>query len=518
MKKDPIDRLFEEKLKDYSEVPDHKVWKAIETSLNKRKKSRKGIPFWWKIAGAAAVLVLFLYLFQPIGDRPESEETITGTEQAKPTDNGQQPVDKPVETTPLPTNENAIVAVPEKDGTKSPSGATPVTKNGLNQAIFRDKNAEDGETLQHNLASARKNSEGAPAGQPQQLARAGNKNLPAPGKDGDRKDQQENAPPTETSELAQRLLDEGDAEKNKVPQASGRDDAVTGVANRTGPDIRTPVETDDAGEETGEAHPERKSLFEEIAEKEHAAVADNKASRWSVGPRVAPVYFSAFGQGSPIHSSFVSNSKSGNVNLSYGLTLSYALSPKLSIRSGIHKVAYGYDTNDISFSPTLAINSSQKINNIDYALSSRNLVVRNTSEAKAAQAALASEVAAQNPARDGRMVQQFGYVEVPVEVNLTLVDRKLGIHLIGGVSSLFLIDNSVTLESDGNATEMGEANNLNPLNFSTNLGVGVQYELSSSLQLNLEPVFKFQLNTFSDAAGDFSPYSIGVYSGLSFKF
>jgi hypothetical protein len=90
--------------------------------------------------------------------------------------------------------------------------------------------------------------------------------------------------------------------------------------------------------------------------------------------------------------------------------------------------------------------------------------------------------------------------------------------LIGGLSSLFLIDNSVTLESGGTATEMGEANNLNPLNFSTNLGFGLEYEISPRIQLNLEPVFKYQLNTFSDSAGDFNPYSIGIYSGLNFRF
>ncbi len=116
------------------------------------------------------------------------------------------------------------------------------------------------------------------------------------------------------------------------------------------------------------------------------------------------------------------------------------------------------------------------------------------------------------------MAQQFGYLEIPLELNYTLVDSKFGINLIGGLSSLFLVDNSVTLTSGELITEMGEANNLNNVNFSTNIGFGVNYKFSPKIQLNIEPVFKYQLNTFSDTAGDFQPFTIGVYSGLSFKF
>jgi hypothetical protein len=116
------------------------------------------------------------------------------------------------------------------------------------------------------------------------------------------------------------------------------------------------------------------------------------------------------------------------------------------------------------------------------------------------------------------MVQDFGYLEVPVELQYNLMDRKLGINLIGGVSSLFLTENAVTLVSDNTSTSMGEANNINEVNFSTNFGLGMYYRLTPKMQLNLEPMFKYQLNTFSDTAGNFQPFSVGVYSGLSFRF
>ena len=116
------------------------------------------------------------------------------------------------------------------------------------------------------------------------------------------------------------------------------------------------------------------------------------------------------------------------------------------------------------------------------------------------------------------MVQQMGYVEVPVELSYALVNKKFGVNVIGGFSSLFLVDNAVSLESQGFVTEMGEANNVNDINFSANAGIGLDYQFSPKIRFSLEPVFKYQLNTFSDTAGDFRPYTIGVYSGVNFRF
>ena len=245
----------------------------------------------------------------------------------------------------------------------------------------------------------------------------------------------------------------------------------------------------------------------------------NKPGRWSVGPSLAPVYFDASGDGSPIGPDFSSNSKSGNLNLSYGLTVSYEVGQKLRIRSGVHRVNFGYSTNDVLFSSTLRAASGDKISNIDYNPNSSTLVVESRESAKASPSTLSKEVALNSvPSLDGKMLQQLGYIEVPLEVNYALVDKKFGVDLIGGFSSLFLVDNSVLLESNTLVTEIGEANNINSLNFSANVGMGLNYRFSPKIKINVEPVFKYQLNTFSNVSGNFQPYSIGVYSGFSFRF
>ena len=264
----------------------------------------------------------------------------------------------------------------------------------------------------------------------------------------------------------------------------------------------------------------KKSIFDEIEIKEEEAVAKASTKKWSVGPSVAPVYFNAIGEGSSVHSIFVPNAKSGNINMSYGLSVGYEISPKLTVRSGIHKVDYGYDTNDIAFSSSPIASTNGQIDNINYRVTSKNLVVSSKPGGSAlAQAPTNSlDVSAQNVEREGVMTQQMGYLEIPVELNYALIDKKFGLNVIGGVSSLFLVDNSVALTSGDLTTEMGDANNLNDLNFSANFGLGVNYKFSQNIQLNIEPVFKYQLNTFSETDGTFNPYALGLYSGLSFKF
>src|SRR5690606_5912532 len=119
----------------------------------------------------------------------------------------------------------------------------------------------------------------------------------------------------------------------------------------------------------------------------------------------------------------------------------------------------------------------------------------------------------------GSINQKFGYLEVPLELKYRLIDTKVGVNIIVGFSSLFLMDNKVTISTDNNLkSEVGEASNLNDTSFSTNIGIGLDYQFSDKLLFNLEPMFKYQMGTFSSDDGGFSPYMLGVYTGLSFSF
>jgi len=112
----------------------------------------------------------------------------------------------------------------------------------------------------------------------------------------------------------------------------------------------------------------------------------------------------------------------------------------------------------------------------------------------------------------------MSYIEVPLELSYALVNKRFGVDIIAGMSTLFLNQNEVTMLSDGLKTDLGEANNLNKTHFSSNIGLGIKYRLFKSIQANFEPKFKYQINTFSKNDGDFKPYFFGLYTGLSYTF
>lgn len=506
MGKKNVEQLFRDTFRDYHETPDEKVWKAIEVSLDKKKQKKRIVPIWWQLGGVAAALVVLLYVTDPFGTdvKQDVEQTVTDAENdADPT------TDKKTGTEDFNSPSN----IANKEHVAESSDENGVSKTQSNQNLGN--------------SDFRTNSEGHVAQNDKTIAP--NEKITT----SDIQNQDEK----ETMAVAENTQERNSLDQDKVSEqdpllgnTSNNRDAIAlnktqnqSLEKQAGSDADAKKEeqaialNEEQKEELG-----KKSIYDAIkeqeAEEELIAAQDN-SGKWSVGPSVAPVYFGASGDGSPIHSDFSSNSKSGNFNLSYGLTVAYEVGKKVKIRSGVHKVNYEYDTNDVVFSSTLRSSSNEMFANIDYRQNAEILVVQSANKSYSSPITSDSkEVLNATAAFDGKMVQQLGYIEVPVEVNYALVDKKFGVDLIGGVSSLFLVDNSVLLESQDLVTEVGEANNVNSVNFSANVGMGLNYKFSQKVQLNIEPVFKYQLNTFSNTAGVFQPFSIGVYSGVSFKF
>lgn len=499
MGKKNLEQLFKDAFQNFQEVPDEKVWKSIESSLDKKKQKKRVIPIWWRLGGVAAALAILFFLINPPDKEQVDNQIITDTENTvEPTqqDSTGSDVKDFQNASGIPETERVAAGTSEQVDPAKASSEIEKVPHSKEQVAGTNKNRSSYDALTNPKTQVQKEKD----------AIALNDNRNEESKYPDEQVQNNDELSRNLAKNNEAIADNGIKKEERVSETLNQDKEEEIVALN----------------EKEEEHPEKKSIFDAIKEQdeEEEIVAQNTSGKWSVGPSVAPVYFSASGNGSPIDSDFASNSKSGNLNLSYGLTVGYEIGKKLKIRSGIHKVNYGYDTNDVVFSSTLRSASSEKFDNINYSETSENIVVQSKkSPANALSDASSKEIAlSEAPALDGKMVQQLGYIEVPLELNYALVDKKFGVDLIGGVSSLFLVDNSVLLESDELITEVGEANNVNFTNFSANVGMGLNYNFAPKLQLSIEPVFKYQLNTFSKTAGDFRPFTIGVYSGISFKF
>ena len=57
-----IERIFQEKFKDFEVNPAEEVWGNIEKKLDEKKR-RRIIPFWWKLSGVAALFLIGFFVY-----------------------------------------------------------------------------------------------------------------------------------------------------------------------------------------------------------------------------------------------------------------------------------------------------------------------------------------------------------------------------------------------------------------------------------------------------------------------
>lgn len=251
------------------------------------------------------------------------------------------------------------------------------------------------------------------------------------------------------------------------------------------------------------------SLNEEILEDEKS---DQK---WSVRPLVA---FSSIieSSNSSTDRSFKNNSTAGETSINYGVSVSYQVNDKLSIQTGVITQNMSFNTQDVAIvSNTNATNTFSNINlnsGLPFFLAGAN-----NSEA------LSSDNFVQNASLlqgNAEVNQVIGYVEVPIEAKYRVyASEKISSSLVGGFSSLFLNKNEINLLSNVTGkTNIGTANNLNSVNFSGNIGLDLDYAINENLSLNVNPMVKVHLNTFSRENSTSLPLFIGVYSGVKYQF
>jgi hypothetical protein len=244
--------------------------------------------------------------------------------------------------------------------------------------------------------------------------------------------------------------------------------------------------------------------------KEHSEKIEKKffdEKNWSVAPVFAVLNSNSFTNTSPIHNS-LSGSTKGKNSISYGVKIAYKINKKWSIQSGLHLQEINFENNQIA-----VISSSINASNITFN-SEENLAFESNTNASFDDTSSPLKAIS----LEGELTQNYSYYEVPLEVKYHLIGKtNFRTHLVGGLSTLFLKENEIRL-STSSLNKVGEANNLNKINFSGNLGLDFNYNLNANWSMHINPMFKTQFNTFNNSANRFKPYSIGLYTGVYYQF
>ena len=466
-----IDQLFNERFANHQADPASHVWDKIQARLEKDKKDRV-IAIWWRAAGVAASLAL-IFSLAGLLDNTQSNSIVE-----------QQPEVKN-NSTPSPKIDKAVEINLRQDNTR----VATTNKDAQNQTITPQIEVNDNKTAKNENIVLNK-----PKNAVAKLAVKKDAGVPA------------------------KNLGVAVVKPNNSPVISENKEIInTEVVVPTG--SSTVIA---ALENISPEGAEKQSIFDAIKEqkqlesKDAVAKISSQENLWEIAPNIAPVYYNTLSQGSSIDASFADNSQSGDVNISYGIGVRYALSDRLKIRSGISNVALSYSTSGIELGDGPV---SLALKTIDYASEGVVVIAQDLGTFSSQnQDGTFGDITPKSTNGEAFINQNISYYEVPLELSYTLFDSAFGLDVIGGVSTLLLGNNEVSVTAGSFNEVLGSANNLSSLSFATNIGLGLHYKMSSKFRLNIEPMFKYQLNPYTDSSVSFKPYYLGVYTGLSFKF
>lgn len=527
-----IDAFFQESLAHFEVTPPEMAWENIEAKLNEKKKKRRVVPFWWKLSGIAAVLLIGFGLYttyftsnsapnnpivnqQDTTNHPKENEVPTSSSsdtmvnkevivqnQEKTNDNKSDKVlttNASVEKERAPdlsnkNQQNTTVAVSnDKKNTtnfnknKASIKELIVNSNGsLFSNISSNKKKENSNTV--NLNSEKVTTTAVATKVKESITNKSN-NSTAFGTTNSTVDKNTiNINPK--TELV--ISENKDTTRGEAEQSEAKLDEIKKI------------------DSTKMAAVEPNALEELLKEKEKKITKEPKLNRWQVTPNVAPIYFSSLSNGSPLDEKLQANQKVYGTNYSYGLNVNYALNKKYSIRTGVHSYSVDYDTNGIVFYQNTNASKMQNLNPNSLGSYIQIDPLNNVNTRSFGRII--------DDRFEGTLNQTMGYIEVPLEVSYKLFSKRFGVDVIGGVSTLFLNQNEVFIKSTSFTMKIGEASNLNTVHFSTNIGLGLKYSFFKRFDARIEPLFKYQLNTYSSGAGNFKPYVFGIYSGISYHF
>jgi len=455
-----IDRLFQEKLQDFEQEPRPEVWGQIQERMQQKKKRR--FAAWWLYAGAA-ILILGVFVLMP--DDPSSEKIL---------------VDPIITSSP---NEDEQTLDPIKDGKKEDSfeNTDPLNESPV---LVTEKPKED-------------------FIQPNKVPTKIRQNM------------------LSKEAIAQNIPNENDEVKDDAFSVIEKEEKDVDITNIVGEKERDLQKITDAKTLLSEqvdstqikpANKKKKELFTQLNEEE-ILEDSKKKKKWSVRPLVA---FSTLANSStsPSGQAFRNSATSGNSSVNYGLSVGYELNDKLILQTGVLTQNVSFNTQDVVVISQPNVSSPESSislrENVSYILSGASslVTVGNTS---------ANIIVTDNNAQLNQTIQ---YIEIPVEAKYRMTSsKKLRSYIIGGFSSLFLQNDNVTLISGVvGRSDIGTANNLNSVNFSGNLGLDLDYQIAQNLFLNVNPMVKVHLNTFSRNSNGYQPYFLGVYSGIKYQF
>jgi hypothetical protein len=330
------------------------------------------------------------------------------------------------------------------------------------------------------------------------------------------------------NEAVEQQIDNGQVSEDIIESEADEGNSDLAPEIITGKNIKLPELLDPL---TGISYDRRRFIgLDETLDEPYFEEPKIKKERWSITAMASPTYFMHPELSGSEISNQISSSEQSRISYSGGVSFAYKISRKLSIQSGLYYSSIGNEVGGItSFAGFRQYDYTKGDHNFEVLTSNGRILTENADvflldySGDRVITMYTNDVF--DPAKanlsyiNSSLYQNFSYIEMPFILRYKLIDKSIDFNLIGGLSYNLLINNTVHTMIEGSRYNIGKTADLNQFMVSSSMGMGIEYNLSEKFSLNLEPTFRYYLNPFSTIPGMKShPYSIGVFSGLSYKF
>ncbi len=245
-------------------------------------------------------------------------------------------------------------------------------------------------------------------------------------------------------------------------------------------------------------------------------------NKWSIGGQLSPTYsyrtLSGEGFKTPdetVDQSYFNDAENGLTTLGGGVSLAYNFNDRLSLGSGLFLSRIGqrnsdviaYDSPDNNYMYKLATSSGTvSINPTKF----EKVMIRQIDSSKDS---IPGEYLV-----NGTFIQNLDYLEVPLMLKYKVLNKRFSINVSGGLSPGILVNNRSYFSIDNEKIQTGFTENIKPMIYNSVLGLGIAYEISKKVSINLSPTFKYSLSPVNTGSGlKYHPYSLSWFTGISYK-
>ena len=118
---------------------------------------------------------------------------------------------------------------------------------------------------------------------------------------------------------------------------------------------------------------------------------------------------------------------------------------------------------------------------------------------------------------DMNYISNFKYIELPIIFRFKIIDKKVDLEVLSGISTNFLVGNNASIMIEEKELWKGVNEDISPLLYDATFGFGLNYNFYENFNFSLEPTFKYNIVKQNANIQNY-PYSFAVFAGFSYTF